>query len=426
MLRYFKILSVVLGVACLSGCAKDSAGDGDSDQLISFVPATGLASTKTCDIEGIIQDAVFPEDRTFVMNAFRLNFDQYGNPVIDGGYLFMNMETVSYDGTDHLWHTDANHYWPMSGGLYCLGFYPSPVTLMSHKMLGGMTADHSGNLLFTGITIKHTDGSDNPIENDAAKTDANLGHARVDLMTSTTTIDNVQTRAGNSVPVEFTHALAQLRFSIETDKDYSSHTYYEKVGTAPNDTVWSWTHWQKLWIDEIRLTNVHSKGTFSHSAPHWPSDSLSSLYTYYPLRRASKGGTQALFKVSAEGTPRDVLADSTYFGRRIPVQTQVTMDGTNPLCILLIPQRFTDDAVIEITVTSRIVNMLTPQDAVENPRYMNDNTRSMNKTFRLKDILPYLTAGTSVNIRFVASMEDISVGIDYEEWTDSHGSELVM
>jgi len=422
MSRFFKILSVLLGMACLSGCAKDSAGDGDSDQLISFAPATEMTSTKTCDIEGIIQDAVFPEDRTFAMNAFRLNFDQYGNPIVDGGYLFMNMETVKYSDTDGSWHTDAHHYWPLSGGLYCLGFYPSPITLISHKMLGGITADHTGNLLFNGITIKHTDGSDNPIENDESKTDANLGHARVDLMTSTTTVDNVQTRASNSVPVEFSHALAQLRFSIETDKDYSSHTYYEKVG----DVIWSWTHWQQLWIDQIKLVNVHSKGTFSHSAPHWPSDSLSNLYTYYPLRRGSKGGTQALYKVGTEGTPRDVLADSTYFGRRIPVQTSVSVDGTDPLCILLIPQRFPDDAEVEIAITSRIVNMLTSQNAVENPRYMNDHTMSMTKSFRLKEFLPYLTPGTSVNVRFVVALDDISIEIDYEDWTDSTSSELVM
>jgi len=427
MTDYLKISVLILMTAFLFGCEREGVrGDGTDGQLISFSTAAGKSSTKSGgDIEGIIQDAVFPTDRNFVMNTFRLDFDENGNPVMTGGYIFMNMETISYNSTDKLWHTSEPYYWPLSGGLYCLGFYPSPDTLKSHKMLEGMTADHYGTLLLKGYSIKHTDQSNNPITDDDSKTDANLGHARVDFMTSTSIVDDVQTRASNTVPVDFTHTLAQLKFSIETDKDYSSRTFYQKVGTAPNDTNWYWIHWQQMWIDGIKLTNVHSKATYSHSAPHWPGDKLSELYTYYPLRRDSRGGTLSLFKIGESGTPQDVLADAAYFGTRKPVQTQVTTDGSNPLCILLIPQRFPDDATIEITVTTRILNMLSP-DKNTNPRVMNDNTFSSTKSFLLKDILPILTGGNCVNIKFITSMEDISVGLVYEEWEEGSSSEPVM
>jgi len=421
MFKGLKIFFTLLVPTLLCGCNKDVPESQTGNYEINFVPVSSVKSVKS-GVEGIIQTSEFPKDRSFAVNAFRLNLDASGNPTLTGGYIFMNMETVAFSTADSLWHTAGHHYWPLSGCLYSLAYYPSPAALISHKMLEGIRADWTGNLYFDGVNIKHTDAENNPITDDALKTDENLTHATVDFMTAESTVDDVQKRTSNSVPITFTHTLSQLSFTIETERDYSSHTYFETV----RDTAWYWTSWRQFWLDEIKLSNVYSKGTYSFSAPHWPSTTMSERYTYYPLRRISREGTKLLYKTGESGSPRDTLTDIASFGSRIPVQTPVNIDGKR-LCILLLPQRFPDNATIDVSLCVRTSNMLLPEgDTSFTNHLMNDDIVTLKKTFYLKNILPLLSAGTSVNVRFIVSLDEISCSVDYGDWNENKERELVI
>jgi len=426
MAKYTHIFLLLLAASLLTACNVDGGIDKDSRQEISFSPASGLASTKTvAGLEGIIDGTAFPTDKKFAMCTFHTQHDAEGHSTLAGAYIFMNMEEISYSSTDNLWHTKEHHYWPLDGGLYCLGFYPTMQSLMSAKMIGALAADRYGNLMLKNINIKHSDADDNAITEDASKTDANLSHAKVDLMTSTTTVDDVTTRTSNSVPVEFIHQLAKIKFSVQFDQDYSSYTFHENA----NEVDWYWTHWMEVFIDEIKLTDIYSVGSYSINSPHWPTDSLKEPYTYYPLRRAAKGGTSALYKTAPDATPSNSLADKANFGTRTPYKTPVSLDGVNPLSILLIPQRVSDAATVEIKISVRNMNVLMPSSSSSSSsssHIMNDVTYTTTQSFKLKDLIPFLTSGTCTNIVFSASMDEIKVGVDYEAWEDGKTNNIAM
>jgi len=423
MNRYRKIFLPIAVLAALSGCSKDAERRADGNE-ITFRPA---ASTKS-EFTGIIQNTIFPEDKTFSMNAFVLPLDEAGQPKYTGGSYFMMMETVSYTDDPvrsdpyYAWRTSAHHYWPISGCCYFVGIHPTLADMMAHKMIGpkALTADNYGTLMIKDITIKHTDAENNPIEVDSLKKDTNLSHATVDIMSGSYLITDVKQRASNSVPVQFAHHMAQINFSLEAAKDYSSH----ELDRDTLGTKWYWTHWQQFWVDEIMMTNVYSTATFSLSAPHWPSDSLKNLYTYYPLRRGEQQGTQAVYTTGGGGVPSDDITQIEQFGTRTPISNYIKDSEGEPLSILLFPQRFPATAQIRIKICSRSLNMLAPKGSGNLQHIMNDETVSYYKTINLSDIMPVLVAGTSFTIRFVASLDSIDCSVDYSEWKEGGNSDI--
>jgi len=421
---YRKILLPLVVLAALFGCSKELAERRADGNEITFRPAS---STKS-DFTGIIQNTIFPEDKTFSMNAFVLPLDAGGQPQYTGGSIFMIMETVSYtddpvrSDPSKAWRTAAHHYWPISGCCYFVAIHPTIANLMSHKMIGpnALTADDYGTMMIKDITIKHVDSENNPIEDDNLKTDTNLQHATVDIMSGAYLITDVKERSSNSVPIQFAHNMAQINFSVEAARDYSSYTLdRDTLGTK-----WYWTHWQQFWIDEIKMTNVYSTATFSLAAPHWPSDSLKNLYTYYPLKREERQGTQAVYTVGVGGVPSDDLAQIEHFGTRTPIPNYIKDANGEPLSILMFPQHFPATAQIRVKICSRTLNMLAPKGSGNLQHIMNDNTVSFYKTFNLSDIMPELIAGTSFTVRFVASLESIDCNISYSEWNESNSSEI--
>lgn len=423
-----KICSIFAAVAVLSGCHKDIASSGTSDEIISFSPATSCESTKADTFTGIIQNTVFPEEKTFSMNAFVLPLDESGQPKYTGGWIFMMMETVSYMDNPTLgesvkaWRSANHHYWPLGGCCYFAAIHPTFANLVSHKMAGpkALAADNYGTMMIKDITVKHVDNNNDPIEVDSLKTDTNLQNAKVDIMSGSYLITDVKKRASNSVPIKFAHHMAQINFSLEATKDYSSHTLdRDTLGTK-----WYWTHWQQFWIDEIKITNVYSTATFSLSAPHFPPDLLKNLYTYYPLRRGEQQGTQAVYTLGGGGVPADDLTQIESFGTRTPFPNYIKDADGEPLSILLFPQRFPSTAQIRIKVCSRSLNMLSPKDSDKLQHIMNDETVSYYKTFNLSDFMPVLVGGTSFTMRFVVSLDSIDCSVNVSDWTEVNSTDI--
>lgn len=438
------LLGIVLAAFALaSSCNKEAADEGPvfGSRAISFSPAIHVNSTKADSdyIDGIITGSTLPTTSSFTSIIFYLPHDENGNPLFNKGGHFMSMfEPVRYDTEHNHWHTDAVHYWPLSGCCYFIAFYPEFAKLDSLHMRNstqGWYGDRNQNFYIRDYTIKHYDESTKTdIEDDALKTDSNLEHAHVDLMSAKNLFEDVQDRkTGDAVPLEFTHGLTQIKFSVQTADDYSSYTDYKTI----DGTTWKWLHFQQFWVDEIKLTNIYSKGDYSLSASpsHWPSDSLSELYTYYPLRQADRKGTEALYKV--KGKNKSFTADSTYYANSIadlmlnytresaPTTIKEHGTGSDDLSILLIPQRIYSGAQLEIKYSTRVMNILTDGTYSGESHVMNDYTTTVTRTFNLSDITPLWIAGVCITFNLVISLDEISVTAEYQDWEDGNSKEIV-
>jgi len=424
---------LVAAVLMLCSCAKqESSFVSDAQQAISFAPIVQVNSSKATDdyIDGVLTGTSLPTNSSFTSVIFYLPHDENGSPLFNKGGHFMSLfEPVKY--TDNKWQTDAVHYWPLSGCCYFIAFYPQFEKLDSLKMRTGYSGDRNQNFYITGYTIKHFDDSTKSIvTEDSLKTDANLTHAHVDLMSAKNLFEDVQARtAGEGVPMVFAHGLTRLKFSIQTASDYSAFTKFKTV----NGVDWYWLHSEQFWIDEIKLTDIYSKGDYSLSAPHWSSTSMSEPYDYYPLRQKTSKGTEAVYKVTTEGSQvyyRNSLADARYFstGRREPVATFVKEGGTGSedLSILMIPQRLSSSAELQVKYSTRVMNILTPGNSKdEDNRVMNDHTQTLTRTFKLSEISPLWIAGTSLTYSMVLSLNDINVSVDYSDWNVTDPQEIV-
>ncbi|BCS85849.1 fimbrillin family protein [Prevotella herbatica] len=163
--------------------------DGNNNEQINFfvsVPswkgndsiASNSAKTETRATP--ITDASLGTDKTFGIIADVVNGSNYITEI--------NQEVVSYNTTNKIWETVADHYWPGANKtVNFYAYYPASIT---------------------NGTITHT-ASTTPILTYTVPADATT---QVDIMTATGT--NVSGNSNSSTPLSFNHIFAAIQFSV--------------------------------------------------------------------------------------------------------------------------------------------------------------------------------------------------------------------
>lgn len=377
------IILAAIPLLLLCSCNKESRFYAGAE--LSFSPCVGSQT-----VRAIIQDNSFPEDEVFEASAYMMNSTS-GVISFEGKQTYFENEQIKKINGVWQFVSGERYYWPMSGSLFVICNYPTTEYLSGRNICKSHSVRESdGAFLLNGYTIQHTDGEGNPIEAENSRNGGNLSNASVDLMAAPVIISDVNKRTSDSVSALFVHELAQIAFTAKAAKDFSRLIEIDGL-TYRNDV--------EITIDGISLTNIYSKGNFSHVAPNWPSSDLSNAYNYYPLRKDEGMGTPLAF---GEGVP----------GSRTPLSTDILGEDGQPLCLLLIPQTLLSNSqlVVSYSVTQKTVRVETPEFVMSN------QTQTDHKTFDLSKI----SARWQQNMRLVYninfSLDEISVDVDYQDW----------
>ena len=176
------LLSFLLMVLCLTGCAEDSRilDNGQNSQLEFFVSTHGWNSSnssKTGSRATPISGNTFDTSKSF-------------NVIVDvnhGGNWSTEVEneTVSYSSTNNIWQTSATHYWPGTGStVNFYAYYPTSIS--------GSITHNAGSAPVLSYTVP----------DNAAN--------QIDILASSKT--GVAGDSYNQIPVDFKHILAAVQF----------------------------------------------------------------------------------------------------------------------------------------------------------------------------------------------------------------------
>ena len=206
-------LIIAAAAVLLSGCVKSEI----VSNKISFAPVASKAT------RAIITGTTYPQEESFVVSAFHTGSAPY----------FEGM-TASYSSTLNLWATSEDQYWPLSGSLTFKAYSPSS--------LAGVTINSStGVITATDYTI------DTPTK---LTTDFCYGSYMVEDCSN----------HPSSVPLQFSHALAQVVFRVTAGGYYNDE----------NRTV-------AISMTSLSLDNVYSVGDFSDGT--WSNQETEHDYT---------------------------------------------------------------------------------------------------------------------------------------------------
>lgn len=388
-----------LASACTRMPIQGSAAQGE----ILFSPAVTSSSTKV-----IFEGGAFPTDAgAFSVSAIALD----GN---NQSLYFFN-KPVNYTGTKWAFKPDESgvvprYYWPLAGGMNFYAFYPESEELTARGIIvpdidpatgqpETVPSILGGGIVYKNYTLKHTLGAGGgyaPIEDDADKTDSNLDNAYLDFMASSQLYDDVNTRTTSSVPLLFTHNLAQIRFRAVAEKDLSN---VGRISTADGSKSFDVVNHVDFSVDKIELINIYSTATYYNIAPHWRD--LKDKYNYFPLTRAEMGtGTQLRY---SDGTP----------GSRTPVEVDIEKDGGEPVRMLVIPQYLTDASMkVWFTVRQHTVRNEGKADEFS----VNDYSETYVKTIDIAPVIKDFKISSCVTLLFHIDLKEIELTVTYSDW----------
>ena len=354
--------SVLLAAACVAVSCNDKGLEtcGMNNSEMGFSPVVGMVSSKS-----IIEGTTFPEDGEFNVNAVFFGYkDSDGNTDYTRPQNFFFNENAAKNGDYWSLNSGDRYYWPLTGEMYFMAFYPVNQTMLDMHLHTGisMNPDYTG--VFHNYAIKHSTGAPDytVITDDSQKTEENLYAGAVDFMSASNRFTDVNDRASDVVPLSFGHNLTQIQFKVKAAQDYSACDY-RKADNTPG-TASDWDHANvnhvKMRIEKISLENIWSKGEYYTNAPHWKDEDLKELYNYVLLDREGTDaihGTELLYDCGDGEDPRDECEDYPLFGTRTPYAVPVTSTSEEtPIATLMIPQRLHSSAVINITYALRQEN----------------------------------------------------------------------
>ena len=433
--------SVLLAAACVAVSCNDKILDteGMNSSQLGFSPIVGNLASKA-----IIDGNTFPEDGEFNVNAVF-----YGDKDIDGNtdyskpqnFFFNATAAKNAKGTWSLKNGDR-YYWPLSGEMYFIGFYPINQVLLDMHLYTGITMNPNYTGVFHNYTIKHSTGTPDytVIDNDNAKTESNLYAGKVDFMFADNRFPDVNARTSDVVPLTFGHNLTQIQFKVKAAQDYSTCDYRKADNTAGTASDWDHVNVNhvKMRIEKISLENIWSRGEYYTNAPHWKDEDLKDLYNYVLLDREgtdASHGTELLYDCGDGEDPRDECEDYTYFSTRTPYAVPVTSTSENtPIATLMIPQRLHSSAVINITYTLRQENKreynngsLEETDPAYRSTYLlNDYSGTVTKTLKLADITPVWAIATKYIYTIVVGLNEIKLNAEYVNWNTGTTEDVVL
>lgn len=435
---FFLFLLAVAGISV--SCSDSELGSANMNSAgLAFSPIVGGNSTKT-----IIDGNTFPEDGEFNVNAVF-----YGDKNSDGSidytkpqnFFFNATAAKNANGTWSLKNGDR-YYWPLSGEMYFIGFYPINQLLLDMHLYTGITMNPNYTGVFHNYAIKHSTGAPDytAIDNDSEKTEGNLYAGKVDFMFADNRFTDVNARTSDVVPLTFGHNLTQIQFKVKAAQDYSTCDYRKADNTAGTASDWDHVNVNhvKMRIEKISLENIWSRGEYYTNAPHWKDEDLKDLYNYVLLDREgtdASHGTELLYDCGNGEDPRDECEDYPYFSTRTPYAVPVTSTSENtPIATLMIPQRLHSSAVINITYTLRQENKreynngsLNETDPAYRSTYLlNDYSGTVTKTLKLADITPVWAIATKYIYTIVVGLNEIKLNAEYVNWNTGTTEDVVL
>ena len=394
----------VLICACTRTAEPETANGGE----FSFSPALSSPSSKA-----IFGGGLFPTDG----GAFSVSAVALTGSTGSGQSLYFFNKPVAYDSESAKWTFQADesgvvprYYWPLAGGMNFYAFYPESSALITRKIIVPETDPESrqpetvpvisgGGLVYKNYTIRHTLGESGgyaPIEDDADKSDANLDNAYLDFMSATQLYDDVNTRTSQSVPLLFTHSLAQIRFQAIAEKDFSiKSTVTNKDGSQSFDVI----NHVDFTVDRIELMDIYSTATYNSIAPHWRE--LKAKYNYFPLTRATMGSGTSLEYEGEE------------IGKRTPVAVDIEKDNGELAGMLLLPQSLTD---AKMRVWFSVKQQTVRNEGKEDEFVVNDYSETYVKTIDIAPIIKEFKISTSVTFLFRINLDEIVLSVSYNDW----------
>lgn len=210
MKRKFLIL-LLSGAALVLSCSRaDIELPGNS---ISFKPVAAK-STKA-----IINGTTYPTDQTFAVSAYHNGSAEY----------FADL-TASYSPGIALWETSVSQYWPLGGSLTFVAFSPSTA---------------GASITSAGVSL-------------TGYVDSTAAQMATDLCYATYTVADCAAHPA-SVPLTFSHALAQVVFRVKAAAYYGSNV--------------------SLAMNSLSITGINSTGDFSSAAsPMWSNQATARTY----------------------------------------------------------------------------------------------------------------------------------------------------
>ncbi len=188
---------------------------------VTFQVANYLSQTKAAAAP--VDPVLFPSTDTFGMFAF---YDAESPGAQH--QTFMNNETISYDSTLKKWKASSTYYWPKTGNLDFLGYYPKSTTpwINANATATQLTGNASGLL-----------GTEDYMYADMA----------VDYQYNPDAVYNTDLEKG--VPILFHHALAKVSVQVKAE------TLFNKETEAASDVKWQIT------LKQILFEDMYSSGT---------------------------------------------------------------------------------------------------------------------------------------------------------------------
>ena len=206
-------LIYIIGIVLASACSKSEVELPDNS--ISFTPVAAKAT------KAIISGATYPTSESFVVSAYYGGTDPYFEDL-----------AAAYDSSTSLWATSESQYWPLDGSLTFHAYSPAAAAGVSIDATGVAANDYT------------------------IKTEAQM---TTDLCYASAVVADCSVHP-DSVPLTFSHALAQIVFRVKAAAYYTTNT----------TTV-------ALSMTSLSLSGINSVGDFAAGA--WTNQNTAYTYT---------------------------------------------------------------------------------------------------------------------------------------------------
>ena len=209
---------IILAAAAVTASCTKNTVDLPYGGAISFAPVAEK-STKA-----IIEGTTYPTTESFAVSAYHGGSDAYFEDLV-----------ASYNSSITLWETSTAEYWPLAGSLTFNAYSPSSAS--------GVTITSAG-VTATGYTVQ------------------NAAQMTTDLCYGSYTVADCASHP-ESVPLQFSHALAQVVFRVK------AASYYENTSLS---------------MTSLSMDGICSVGDFTGSA--WENQNTEFNYAFHGISTA--------------------------------------------------------------------------------------------------------------------------------------------
>lgn len=338
------LAGVMAAGVLLAGCTKnevvDYSAQTGASNYISFLPVSGLSSTKAT---APVTSTFYPTDLTFGTFAYNETSSSYAGAYIYNAKVFCTNADNALNTGGKVWTTEKAYLWPKESTLTFYSYSPYSVYSL-------VTATKDG------IIISKFDVASNQV--DLMVADKVTGQSS----NGSNAVGGTSTSTYIGVPTVFRHKLAYIAgFNVSTDADYvEKHTFTDNNNTnivygaklsevtTPDATTVTTYFQGNFYIDGIEFVNVYTTGTYTYSADgnnsatyNSPTETLETTRDNSGWSAYSDPTTMTWFTPSTGSTGIQIKADKTKNGIAGPNLNKY-LDANDNTCYYLyvLPQDF--------------------------------------------------------------------------------------